>query len=117
MNINFWESSGGRHPAMEFILEQGGEEAERLQQMLGVVESGTLQVLTHTKTLKKLTGEKRLYELRVRVKRIQYRFTCYVIGDEIWLLEGMKKKRMKLVAKYLKTARTRASILSMKLRS
>lgn len=114
MEIHFWEDAQKNCPVQEFLRDRRNAEletVEKINDQLDRVEQRSFSELTRSDTLKKLKGFSNLYEIRVPVKRIEYRFLGALKNNQIWLVHVFKKKRSETEPRHLGTALNRTQQL------
>lgn len=107
MEINFWKDARGNYPVREFLSDRHNvelETVERINDQLDRVEKRSFYELTRSDTLKKLKGFINLYEIRMSIHGIKYRFLGALKNDQIWLVHAFKKKRGETERRHLETA-------------
>lgn len=101
--VRYWPPSG-RSDVVEFIAKQPLEVKDRILWGVGLLRQYGLQKA-------KPIGRK-LYELKVEIKRVAYRILFTIKNSIAWLLVIFKKKEQKLRKRYIDLALTRARSLN-----
>jgi len=90
MNVQFWETSSGDCPVVNFIDGLPAKTQEKIMWILELFEQyGTK--LIYTKHMKKLKGYD-LYELRIKFNNAIYRILLMIVETSSWLLHIFIKK-------------------------
>ncbi len=107
MNTEFelWQNSNGKSYAREFILDQGSDRAAEIEAHLLALQGHTFMELLRAGNIKKIKGI--IYEIRMRIKKTEYRFLFVEKEERYWIVEGFIKKTMKTPIKHITTAEYR----------
>lgn len=108
MNIEFelWENENGKCYVGDFIKEQGGEVAIKIEISLAEFQKISFMQLLRFEKIKKLKGD--IYEIRLKINGLQYRLLFLKKEDKGFLVEAFIKKVQKTPLKFIKTAENRA---------
>lgn len=91
------------HEVDEFIAKEDRVTVTRLRHRLSFVTKYYRDKLFRSEFVKKLTGYD-LWEVRIDLKRVCWRFLGILRGDLLQLLIGFKKKNNKIPVRYLNRA-------------
>ncbi|MDB5254680.1 MAG: hypothetical protein JWL92_56 [Candidatus Nomurabacteria bacterium] len=105
MELELWENNNGRCYVAEFIRDQGKERALEIESRLQNLQTATFSSLIRSQKIKKLQGE--IYEIRLKIKGLQYRFLFILKHDTGIIVEAFIKKSQKLPMKHLEAAKKR----------
>lgn len=101
--IEFYESSSGDSPVLDWFLEQEPKVQAKFTQILDLLqEQGTLVGMPYVRPI---TGSEKLYEIRAEQKTNIYRVLYFAYtGQRFILLHGFQKKTQKTPKKEIKLA-------------
>jgi len=92
--IIFYRTADGKCPVQEFFDSLSGKAAQKLAWVLSLIED--LDVVPST-FLKKLVGNKEIWECRLQFGSNAYRVFCFFDGNSVVVLtHGMTKKTQKI---------------------
>lgn len=115
MQIYFWEDSQGSCPVAEFLKDRHNVEVEILEKVnkkFDLFEKYPFQHLVRAEILKKFDNHKNLYEIKLPIKKTEYRFLGALENDQILLVHAFKKKKNKTELRHIKTALDRLKKLN-----
>jgi len=104
--VQFFITASGRKPVQEFILDQDEQAQEKLYEVLGYFQEFGFHL--PTTYLRRMSGSKRLWELRAKSRSQQYRIFVAKVSDQtIVLLHAIIKKTAKTPRRDIETAEDR----------
>jgi phage-related protein len=109
MQFILWENENGTSYAQDFIESHGTVLALKLGIRIGDLQNASFANLLQSQTIKKIRGE--LYEIRIKIKKINYRFLFVRRENVGWIVEAFVKKTNKTPLKYIETAERRAKMI------
>lgn len=109
MEIELWANGDGTCYAGDFIRAQGDIVAIKIETLLIDLQKATLLALLRVQKVKKIVKD--LYEIRIKIHNVHYRFLFVVRKNKAWILEAFKKKTNKTPPRYIETALRRTVIL------
>lgn len=92
MQVMLWESSSSRSPILEFIESQPIGVAKTIMRDIDHLEERGMQLLGNSKKVKKLKGQRKLWELRTVTKGMAYRLIFTIVNGVAWIVMAFKKK-------------------------
>ena len=102
----FFATASGRKPVHEFIASQNPQTQDKLYEVMDYLREYGFHL--PTTYLRRMSGRKRLWELRAKYQSRQYRiFLAKGDGQTILLLHAMIKKTPKTPMKEIETAEQR----------
>lgn len=110
MEIKLFEQPTGKCEVKDFIEKEcDGLDAAKVIQKLEDLEEHSFLTLLQTRRIEKI--EEGLYEVRLRLNRVFYRFFGVPRNGVLYLAYAIKKKTNKLTKKDIKTARGKVSCM------
>ncbi len=107
--IKFYTTTQGKQPVREFINSLDTKTRAKVRAFLERMKSEGNIPLPVTR---KIEGEKKLRELRIKSHTGIYRFFYFIyLGDQIVLLHAFQKKSQKTPKKEIKTAMKRMKLI------
>jgi phage-related protein len=107
--ISHFTTASGRQPVEEFIEGENRQARDKLREVIEYLREYGFHL--PDKYLRRMTGTKHLWELRVKHQK-QYRIFLARIGEqEIVLLHAIIKKRQKTPEQDIRTAEERLRLL------
>lgn len=104
--IEFFATASGRKPVHEFILAQDHQTQDKLYEVLTYLREYGFHL--STTYLRRMSGSKRLWELRAKYQSRQYRiFLAKGQGQSVILLHALVKKTPKTLKQDIQTAEQR----------
>lgn len=104
--IVFFTTASGRSPIKDFIKKQPTQTREKIASTITYLQKYGFHL--DTDFLRRMSGTRKLWELRIKYTSKQYRFLIARITDDtIAILHGFIKKTMKTPRKEIETAEKR----------
>jgi phage-related protein len=108
MEVHFFQTPSGRYPVRDFIYGESKETQKEITEVITFLKKYGLQL--PEKYLKKLSGTKNLWELRIYYRN-QYRIILAKAGEgKVVLLSAFIKKRQKTPKKEITIAQKRLAL-------
>ena len=108
ITVKYHETTPGKKPAYEFIDGQPPESISKIVWEMRLLEKYGLFFMMNDRDSVKKIHRFPMYELRVKVKRVLYRFIFVIKGEVAWFLSGFAKKTDKIPPNEIKIALERA---------
>ena len=113
MDFEAWQNSNGRSYFKDFLRDEGGGRALKLTDMVTQMERYSLQALLSSGDVKLL--RQGLYEIRIHIEKIWYRFLFVIRLDRGWILLAFRKQSNKTPPRHIDTALNRAAELDIQI--
>ena len=108
--VYYFATASGRKPVVEFIEEQPSAAQKKIFEAIRLLEKYGFHL--ETRYLRRMSGTKRLWELRETYQSVKHRiFLIRTTDTEIVLLHAIIKKTPKTPRKDIKTAEKRMRLL------
>lgn len=108
ITVEYHETAPGKKPAYEFLDLEPPEAINKILWEMKLLERHGLVFMMKDRDSVKKIHKFPLYELRVKVRRVLYRFIFIIRGDVAWFLSGFKKKTDKTPPGEIEVALERA---------
>lgn len=92
----------------KFLNKQSGKATGKILREMDFLKKFGLQIMTERKVVKKIHNSPSIYEFRVNIDKIFYRFPFVIRNNKAIFLDGFKKKTNKIELKDKKKAINRA---------
>ena len=110
MDIEFYESAGGRKYVEEYLDELPVKTRVKIIKTLELIEAEGVQSLRQLGKFTKMAGSAYdLYEIRFYINKMWFRIFCILYKSKCWLLHIFDKHSNETPSREIKTAESRAA--------